>query len=64
MAFLRRDLASIGHGATKPVQRPKSVKNFERYQVKRSLENSRFLHLCVFPFGHNKEDTLLPLDCP
>ena len=47
-----------------PMLRPERVENFQRHQIERSLQDFRFLRLRVFSFGHTKEDTSLPLECP
>jgi len=40
------------------------VENFQDHQIERSLEGFRFLRLCFLSFGHDKENTPLPLECP
>jgi hypothetical protein len=51
-------------GDSIPMLRPERVENFQDHQIQRSLEDFRFLRLCVLFFGHAREDTLLPLACP
>jgi hypothetical protein len=46
------------------VLRPERIENFQDHQIKRSLEDFRFLRFCAPSFGHAKEDTLLPMECP
>jgi hypothetical protein len=46
------------------VLRPERVENFQDHQVERALEDFRFLGDCILFFGHSKEDTLPPLECP
>ena len=46
------------------MQRPQCVENFQDHQIERPLEDFRFLRFCILFFGHVKEDTPLPLECP
>jgi hypothetical protein len=46
------------------MQRPERVENFQYHQIERSLEDFRFLRLCILSFGQDKEDTLLQVECP
>ena len=46
------------------IMRPGRVENFQDHQIERSLEDFRFLRFRASSFGHAKEDTLLPMECP
>jgi hypothetical protein len=46
------------------MQQPERVKKFQYHQIECYLEDVRSLRFCILLFGHAKEHTPLPLECP